>query len=419
MPEEGQTPFGNLLRITREAAGLSRQALSRRVRLDPAHIYRLEKGVRKPSRGSVRALAEALGVRDDERNEWLLAANYAPLRSLRTDRQTRGADSRSKLMESPPSDWDAAHWKQWCEAMGLSETMIERLLHVMGTAKPSEQRAVKEVLSVTFSRMADVLEAPVRTAVIPAAGEQHRFLAPQIIQRLLIRSISEASQSAVTRIILVLAPGTWDSLYSPLKDALDLAIVPSIELEYVEQTRAAGLGDALLAAQKQIGDAPFVVLLPNEIVIERPGQLGSQELRRGLDKFDELEDAQLVAVAPVSKSKMHLYGIAEVGTEGTLGGFFPVTRLVEKPDTTDPIRHVDCASALVGRYWLRPSIFASLEKLAKRRKRPLQLTDALEDFRKTSGSVYAFHFDAKLQDIDEVLERATGLIAAGHHAYQS
>ena len=91
------TEFGPMLREKREAAGMSRHTLAERVGMDASHIYRIEKGGRRPSRESALALAEALGVRDVALDGWLIAAGFAPtplLGMVRGAVRTRGGARR-------------------------------------------------------------------------------------------------------------------------------------------------------------------------------------------------------------------------------------------------------------------------------------------------------------------------------------
>src|SRR5262249_42134001 len=149
-----------------------------------------------------------------------------------------------------------------------------------------------------ITRAAEAMEAPVHKAVIPAAGGLHQIIAPHVMQSLLLQSIGEATESGITDIILVLAPWMIESLYTPLKDALDLAVAPSIKLQCAQQSSPDGLGDAILQAEEFVGEDPFAVLLPDDVVRERIGRAAyPRELRRMMDTFSQQECAHLVTVA--------------------------------------------------------------------------------------------------------------------------
>lgn len=419
MIEKRQSHFGKLLRQAREAADLSRAELSQRVGLDASHIYRIEVGDRRPSRESVLTLAEALKVDDEVVNKWLMVAGYAPMPFLSTIRgavRTRGGRRRPTEGVAPPSGRDAARWAEWLEAMGLQETMIEHLLQAMETVGLTERQEVTKAISTTFSRVTETLETPVRTAVIPAAGGLHRIIAPHVMQHLLLSAMSEASESGISNIILVLAPGTIEPLYTPLKEALNLAIVPSIKLHYCEQAKSEGLGDAILQAKELVGEEPFVVLLPDDVVRERVGHY-SRELHRMVEAFKQLNNAYLVMVAPVPKTKMPYCGVAQVGTQEIVSRIRPIVKLVEKPRSGDEICEAPQVFGIVGRYLLQPDIFGPLRELRKLREKsgekekpPVHLTEALDHLRQEGHNIYAFELEATRQDVGEVLGQASELI---------
>lgn len=409
-----QNQFGRLLEQAREAAGLSRRVLAQRLKLATSYVYRLEVGDRRPSRETVLALTEALGVNDEVVNAWLLTAGHAPMplfTSMHTAIRTRGGKRRPGGRVVSPSSWDPIRLTQRLEAMGLHEAMVGRLLQVLDTQEPAKQQDVARIVSATFSRIAEMLEAPVHTAVIPAAGGQHRLLASQVMQRLLLRSIREAAESGISNIILVLTPGTVEALYTPLKDALDLAVVPPLKLHCVEQPKPEGLGDAILHAEKAVGEQPFAVLLPDDVVRERIGRMASpRELRRMMEALKQLGRAQLLAVASVPKSKMVNCGVVQVETKAALARILLVSRLVEKPDLDHEICRATRVLGIVGRYLLQPEIFHFLHQLKKKGKRPLHLTEALEHMCQEGHGVYAFPLAAQRQDIGAVLGQAHELI---------
>jgi len=414
MRAKEQNQFGQLLRQTREAAGLSRETLAQRVDLDASYIYRLEIGDRRPSQGAVLAFADALGVEGEEVNKWLIAAGYAPMPLLTRVRgavRTRGGRRRASTEAIPALGWNAAQWAKWLEAMGLQEAMIGRLLRAMESVGQKERQEVARVISSTISRAAETLEAPVRAAVIPAAGGQHRVVATHVMQRLLLRAIGEAAESGITNIILILAPGMKDFLFSPLKEALELAVAPAIKLQSAEQAKAEGLGDAILQAEEFVGQRPFAVLLPDDVVQERIGRTAyARELRRMMEASSQLDGAYLVAVASVPKTKMPQCGVAKLGAKEIPPDIHPILQLIEKPDPSHHILQSSRTYGIVGRYLLRPDIFDPLRELKKKRLRPMQLTTALEQVRQEGKGVYAFELKAARQDIGKVLDQASGLI---------
>jgi UTP--glucose-1-phosphate uridylyltransferase len=411
---KGHGHVGQLLQAAREAAGLSRSALARHAGLDTSYIYRIEVGDRRPSRESILAVSEVVGAGSEEINRWLVAASYAPLPLLsmvRSAEGEKGGRPRPGGESSTPADKEAGRRANWLEAMGLQEPTIKRLLQAFGTIGAARQRRTARTVSAAISRVTEMLEAPVRTALIPAAGGHHRLLASHVMQRLVLGAISEAAESGVSRIILILAPGMVDSLYTPLKAALELAVVPPVELHYREQPLPHGLGDAVLRAETLVGGEPFVVLLPDDVIRQRAGRASPpSELRRMTEVFRQLGDTSLVAVTPVLKSKMPKYGIAALGAKAVMPDVRPVTLLVEKPGSGHAILRSRRAFGIVGRYLMQPEIFTALRQQKKGARPRVELTDALERLRKGGGKLHAVELKARRQDVGEMLGRASELI---------
>jgi UTP--glucose-1-phosphate uridylyltransferase len=410
--------FGPRLQQAREAADLSRHALAQRVGLDPSYIYRVETGARRPSREAALALAETLGVQGEAMNAWLVAAGYTPLPLLpqvRSAIRTHGGIRTRGRSPEPAAEaataWDAARWAQWLEAMGLKDTTMAYLLQALDTAEPQQRQAVTQAVAATFTRLIEQVEAPVRTAVIPAAGGQHRLFAPHVMQRLLLRALREAVESGLSRIVLVLPPGMEEALYKPLKAACELALVPLLTLRYGVQASPDGLGDAVLHAQAEVGAEPFAVLLPDDIVRERMGRaVYTWELRRMVEAFRRLEPSHLVSVTRVPKTKMAHCGVVRIAAREVLPSVHSTLQLIEKPPPTHPIYRATRTFGIVGRYLLQPSIFEALRTLRENGKQPVHLTDALEHLRQAGEDVYAYTLKGKREDLGVVLGTASNCL---------
>ena len=415
--------LGQLLRQTREQAGLSRDELARRIRLDASYIYRLETGDRRPSREVTLALAEALGVKGESMDQWLIAAGYTPqplLNMLRGAVSTRGGRRGASEESKVAAHWSAARWAEWLEGLGLQEGTIRRLLQAMDKAKLTERQEISRTISTAIVRAAEVLESPIRTAIIPAAGKQQRIIATHILQQLLLRAIGEALESGLSNVVLVLAPGSAETLYAPIKEALSLAVAPVINLHYCEQASPDGLGAAILQAQSLVTESAFAVLLPDDIVRDRVRRAAPpRELRRMIEARKQVADAHLVAVTSLPKAKMVLGGIARLRAKNADQPVFPIRQLLEKPEPHHPIYRDQQAYGIVGRYLLNHSIFRPLYDLHQAGRRPVQLTDALEALRQEGEAVYAYELTAARQDVGEVLGQANELfgIVLNQHAH--
>ncbi len=231
----------------------------------------------------------------------------------------------------------------------------------------------------------------VRKAVIPVAGLGTRFLPATksqpkemltLVDKPLIQyAVEEAAASGIEEIILVTGPG---------KDAIEGHFASHPELERklrargkraeaqavrevsqlanvvsVRQKKPLGLGHAIGCARALVGNEPFAVLLPDEILDARVPcikQLLAVHARRG---------GCVVATQRVRRAEISSYGVMKV--EAMNQRLFRVRGLVEKPK---PDR-APSLYAVVGRYILEPEIFTLLEKTAPGRDGEIQLTDAL------------------------------------------
>jgi UTP--glucose-1-phosphate uridylyltransferase len=233
--------------------------------------------------------------------------------------------------------------------------------------------------------------APIRKAVIPAAGLGTRFLPvtkaspkemlPLVDKPLIQYAVEEAVASGIEDIIIVTGRG---------KRAIEDHFDRSFELEenlkgngkaqilrdirrisemanfcYVRQSEPRGLGHAVLCARRLIGNEPFAVLLSDE-VIDAPVPALAQLVR----VYDSGNGAVL-GVKKVRQSEVSQYGI--VAIRRVAGTLHRVLDLVEKPAPADAPSRL----AVIGRYILSPEIFPLLEKTAPGKNREIQLTDAL------------------------------------------
>jgi UTP--glucose-1-phosphate uridylyltransferase len=297
--------------------------------------------------------------------------------------------------------------------MGIEEAAIRRLLRAMETAAEPERHGILRGISTSLSHAIERLEAPVKTAVIPAAGGQHRLLASHVIQELLLRSIGEAFESGISNVILILAPGMLDSVYTPLRKAFDLLPGHSGQIQHAVQPEPRGLGDAILHAEDLAGQQPFAVVLPDDVVGEQVrASTEPWVLRRMMNVFGDMDKGHLLAVMPVPKSMLPRYGVVQVAPGPLIPGVFTVSRLVEKPE----LGHAICRSrrtfGVVGRYILQPSIFQPLRELKEEGRTPLHLTDALESLRQDNHKLMALQLKVARKDVGQALSRASELIAA-------
>jgi UTP--glucose-1-phosphate uridylyltransferase len=135
---------------------------------------------------------------------------------------------------------------------------------------------------------------------------------------------------------------------------------------FVTQTEALGLGHAVLCAKPVVGDEPFAVLLPDDLIWNR----GPGALKQMADAAQAAE-ASVIAVQDVPREQTGSYGI--VATDSFSGREGPISAIVEKPKPEAAPSNL----AVVGRYVLSPRIFALLEQVQPGAGGEIQLTDAI------------------------------------------
>jgi UTP--glucose-1-phosphate uridylyltransferase len=150
---------------------------------------------------------------------------------------------------------------------------------------------------------------------------------------------------------------------------------------FVTQTEALGLGHAVLCAKPIVGDEPFAVLLPDDLIWNR----GDGALKQMAD-LNEASGASVIAVEDVPHEKTGSYGI--VATDKFDGRKGHITQIVEKPKPEDAPSDL----AVVGRYVLSPKIFELLESTGTGAGGEIQLTDAIAQLL-TSEQVDAYRFE--------------------------
>src|SRR5262245_40431088 len=140
-------------------------------------------------------------------------------------------------------------------------------------------------------------------------------------------------------------------------------------MSFTRQQAPHGLGHAVWCARDIVGDEPFAVLLPDELVLNSPGCLAQMiEAARHLG-----DKSNLIAVQEVPAHLTHQYGICGVGNRLAHRGVFEVNGMVEKP----PKGTAPSNFSITGRYILQPQIFKILETQERGAGGEIQLTDAM------------------------------------------
>jgi UTP--glucose-1-phosphate uridylyltransferase len=158
---------------------------------------------------------------------------------------------------------------------------------------------------------------------------------------------------------------------------------------FTRQQAPLGLGHAVWCARDIVGDEPFAVVLPDELVLNTPGCLA--QMIEAASKLGE--KSNLIAVEAVPDHLTHQYGICGVGKRHAHGTMFEVDGMVEKP----PKGTAPSNLSITGRYILQPEIFKILETQERGAGGEIQLTDAMIGLSKTQ-SFYGVEFEGERHD---------------------
>ena len=231
---------------------------------------------------------------------------------------------------------------------------------------------------------------PIRKAVFPVAGLGTRFLPATkaipkemlpIIDRPLIQyAVDEACEAGIEQLIFVTGRGKtaivehFDmafELEATMKDrdksleALAPTRIQPGNLVAVRQQVPLGLGHAIWCARAIVGDEPFAIFLPDELMIGQPGCM-----KQMVDAYNEV-GGNLISVLEVPEDEVSSYGVIAPGKRN--GALTEVLGLVEKP------KREEAPSNLIisGRYILQPEVMRVLEHQGKGAGGEIQLTDAM------------------------------------------
>jgi UTP--glucose-1-phosphate uridylyltransferase len=160
-------------------------------------------------------------------------------------------------------------------------------------------------------------------------------------------------------------------------------------VSFTRQQSPLGLGHAVWCAREIVGDEPFAVVLPDELVLSTPGCLAQM-----VDAARKLpEKSNLLAVEEVPEHLTHQYGICGVGQRHASAGMFEVDGMVEKPARgTAPSNF-----SITGRYILQPEIFRILATQERGAGGEIQLTDAMIGLSQTQ-KFYGVEFTGERHD---------------------
>jgi UTP--glucose-1-phosphate uridylyltransferase len=253
----------------------------------------------------------------------------------------------------------------------------------------------------------------VRKAVFPAGGLGTRFLpATKVIPKemlalvdkpILQYGVEEAIASGIEHIIIVTGRGK-----GAMEDHFDISYELDASLErkgktellkvsreissmarisYVRQKEPLGLGHAVLCAKDLVGDEPFAVLLPDDVIDADPPCL-----RQMIDVFNE-RAGSVLATMTIEGPSISAYGVLAGEQDASNARIYNCTGMVEKPKLED----APSKQAIIGRYVLTPRVFELLEKTTPGAGGEIQLTDGIKALLKEE-KVFGYTFEGKRFD---------------------
>ena len=235
---------------------------------------------------------------------------------------------------------------------------------------------------------------PIKKAVFPVAGLGTRFLPATkaipkellpIVDRPLIQyAVDEAREAGIEQIIFVTGRGKT-AIVEHFDVAFELETMMGErgkDMSVLEPTRATpgdiitvrqqvplGLGHAIWCARAIVGDEPFAILLPDELMVAKKGG-GTGCMKQMVEAYNEV-GGNLISVLEVPEDEVSSYGVIDPGAEH--GALTEVKGLVEKP----PVGEAPSNKIVSGRYILQPEVMRTLENQGKGAGGEIQLTDAM------------------------------------------
>jgi UTP--glucose-1-phosphate uridylyltransferase len=261
----------------------------------------------------------------------------------------------------------------------------------------------------------------IRKAVLPVAGLGTRFLPatkaqpkemlPIVDKPLVQYAVEEVRASEIPMVIFVTGRGK-NAIENHFDVSFELehelagrgkkelreqmrSISSLLEIIYLRQKQARGLGHAILTTRDLVGDEPFAVLLSDDVIDSRVPCL-----KQMMEVYEEF-GSSVVALQRVRKKDVSSYGIIQgqaIQNKHWNGRLYRVDDLVEKPELADAPSDL----AIIGRYILSPAIFHELAATRRGAGGEIQLTDGI---RRLLGreKVYGYLFEGKRYDAGDKL----------------
>jgi UTP--glucose-1-phosphate uridylyltransferase len=254
----------------------------------------------------------------------------------------------------------------------------------------------------------------IRTAVFPVAGLGTRFLPATkaiakemltVVDKPLIQYATEEAVAAGMENLVFVVGRTKNAIIDHYDKAYELEtelslrdkqallkvvqdVVPShIHCVFIRQSEALGLGHAVLCAEPAVGNQPFAVLLPDDLIYNKGGPGCIQQM---VDVYEE-KQGSVIGTQTVAITESDKYGM--VAGPQLADRLSRIDEIIEKPAPSE----APSDQAVVGRYILTPAIMDKLKTTKRGAGNEIQLTDAIAELRKTE-EIYAYSFEGRRYD---------------------
>ncbi len=257
------------------------------------------------------------------------------------------------------------------------------------------------------------------TRFLPATKAMPKEMLPIVNKPLVQYGVEEAVEAGMQEICFVTGRGK-----QALEDHFDISyelehqiagtgkeemlthireLIDKATFSYTRQNAMKGLGHAILVGRRLVGDAPFGVVLADDLCMNEAGDGVLAQMARLYRQFR----CSIVAVMEVPKERISSYGV--IAGETVSDNIIRVTNMVEKP----PAAEAPSNLAVIGRYILTPDIFEILEQTPAGKNGEVQITDALLTQARES-CVMAYKFQGRRFDCGSV----PGFVEATNYCFE-
>ncbi len=261
-----------------------------------------------------------------------------------------------------------------------------------------------------------ILAAGYGTRFLPATKSQPKEMLPLVDRPIIHYAVQEAVDSGIDQVIIVTSHGkrAVEDYFDRSRDIEELLVAKGDEAKaeemraisrmadfaYVRQGEMKGIGDAVMTARHLVGQEPFVLILPDDVIV------GQRPATAQMIECFERHKGSVVAVEEVPEAETPSYGI--VDGDPVDERVSRLRRLVEKP----PLGTAPSRLAIVGRYLLTAAVFDAIERTEPGYGGEIQITDALQRLADEEG-MYAYRFDGTRYDTGRPLSFLTASVAMG------